>query len=336
MTGSNSGKRKGRRKKSPLKWWHDRIKTLKGSGFDPKEIHEQIIAEEPSLEGAPYVKGEWTAIKLSILTYYMDIYTSIIKKHFKKNICYVDTFAGPGIVIIKEKHGKGNPIYLYGSPALAVFVPKEKVKFDKYIFVEKDVKRSNYLRMVMNKLSEQGYIDQKDYLIINRDMNEISYSYILAKNWCNHSLVFIDPEGLEPKWRTVYSILSLNADVLLSFISFGVRRIWGKALKNNEKEKELITEFYGDESWRYASDSEDLLDRYINKIKEKTRKLVLPIKVRISPSIYYDVILVTRRTKRGSPYLQPVEILKSKIERTKPKDFVKILDVIAGRRATLF
>jgi three-Cys-motif partner protein len=270
LTKSNPGAKKGRRKKSPLKWWHDRIKTLKGSGVDPREIHEQIIAEDPSLNDVPYVKGEWTAIKLSILTYYMDIYTSVIKNHFKKNICYVDTFAGPGIVFIKEKSGKGDPIYLYGSPALAVFAPKEKAKFDRYIFIEKDVKRSNYLRMVMDKLSEQGYINRNDYHIINSDMNEINYKYILAKNWCSHSLVFIDPEGLEPKWRTVKSILSLRVDVLLNFISFGVRRIWGKAMKNNEKEKELITEFYGDESWRDASNSEDLLDMYIKKIKEET------------------------------------------------------------------
>ncbi len=328
-------KRKGREKKSTLKFWQDRINTLKGPVYNPRKIHDQIVDNDPGLKEVPYVKGEWTAIKLSILAYYMDIYTSIIKNRFDKNMCYIDTFSGPGIVVIQQKSKQMDPLYLFGSPVLAVFVPKERAKFDRYIFIEKDDKRYRYLRKVIDTLSNQGYLSQNSYQVINADMNTVNYRKIILENKCSHSLVFIDPEGLEPKWRTVRSILYMPVDVLFNFITFGVRRIWGRAIRGSCEEEKLITEFYGDDSWRNASGSNDLLDIYIDKIQSIPRRIALSIKVKITRSIYYDIILATRKTRGNNPYLRPVRNLKKKIEETKLEEFDKILDVITGRRATL-
>ncbi len=318
-----------RRKKSLYEWWMDRINTLTGLNPSPNKIFNVISKTIPKAFDYLYSRGPWTGIKLSILAYYLDVYTIIAKKYFNQ-ICYVDTFAGSGIVKIHE----GNEsLLLYGSPLLSILVPRQEKKFDRYVFIELDYLKSAILRKAIDALAEWGIVDSTKVTIITGDMNYVDYSYLLRN--CRHSLVFVDPEGTEPKWSTINKLLDLNIDLLFNFMTSGIRRIWGNWRNGRFSSVNALDEFYGDDSWKKASNDEDLLNIYIDKLRSK-RDIVIPIKVMGSHAFYYHILLAVRRTSRGNPWLSPIiKSLKPRIERTDSTVFNKLIEVFRGRMKPL-
>lgn len=316
---------KRNRRKSFSEWWEDRIKTLTELDPSPEEILDEVKKKKSNVEKLIYtVDNAWPGIKLAIHAYYLDIYTVVARKNFGK-LCYVDTFAGSGIISIKCADEK---IFLYGSPLLSILVPRNGRQFDKYVFIDVNCNYTSILREAVRVLSKYGKVNENNVEIINMDMNKFSYRNLLRE--FDHALIFVDPEGLEPKWSTIMSILELRTDVLFNFMTAGIRRTWGY-VKSKGKESEALTSFYGDDSWKHAENEEDLLRLYINKIKGLGR-VVVPVRVRGSDLFYYDILTISRPTKGGNPWLKAVsDRLKPFIERTDSETFARLLDVFRGR-----
>lgn len=314
-----------RRNKDLWKWWMDRIKTLTDLKPTPSEILSEVAASVPKANEYIYQKDHaWPGIKLSILAYYLDIYTNIAKNNFKE-ICYVDTFAGSGIIHIKSGI---DSVLLYGSPILSILVPRENKKFSKYFFIDNDLKKSIVLERAVEVLHKRGLVDKSKVKILTADMNNIQYSDLLKE--CAHSLVFVDPEGMEPKWTTIKSILELKTDVLFNFMTAGIRRVWGRA-KSDGVGYELLNSFFGNNAWKHAEKEDKLLELYINNVKN-LNKVVLRIRVRGTKQFYYDVLVITRPTKGGNPWLQAVrKYLKPNVEKTDSNTFARLLKVFTGK-----
>ncbi len=319
-----------RRKKSLFEWWMERINKLVGLKPSPDEILSIVSKRVPHYDEYIYTKGVWIGIKLSILAYYLDVYTIVARNHFDE-ICYVDTFAGSGIVKIIEGN---DSMYLYGSSILSILVPRISKKFDKYFFVELDQHKAIILENVIKALDELGIVDHNKVRIIQGDMNKVNYFSLLKE--CKHSLIFIDPEGTEPRWNTINNLLRLDADLLFNFMISGIRRAWGNWRKGNLSEVPALDEFYGDNSWTNAKNEEDLLNIYIDKLV-KNHRIVIPIMVKASRLFYYYILLIVRPTRGGNPWLEPINrYLKPRIERTDSLTFSRLLGVFRGKMRPLF
>ncbi|MEM1820590.1 MAG: three-Cys-motif partner protein TcmP [Thermofilaceae archaeon] len=308
----------------------ERINTLTNLNPSPEEIFNKVKEKVPDAEKMIYqVDNPWSGIKLAIHAYYIDIYVTIAKKYFKE-IYYVDAFAGSGIIAIKIR-SDSEKIFFYGSPILSILVPQNKnVKFDKYFFIEVDENRALILKKVIEVLHEHQIVNKDNVKILIKDMNKVPYKSLLRN--CKHSLVFVDPEGLEPKWSTISSILDLPTDVLFNFMTSGIRRIWG-TVKSKGVGDEALNSFYGDDSWRIAENDEDLLQIYKDKIeREFPRRIVTNVRVRGDKLFYYDILTITRRTKRGSPWLIAInERLKPHVEQTDSETFTYLLEIFKGK-----
>ena len=327
--------RRGRKKKDVLRWWIDRINELKGVEPSAEEVYRELKERIPRLDSIIRA-SPWSGIKLTILAYYLGIY-SVAIKGYRGRTCYVDTFAGPGLRLLTSGTEGEQHTVIYGSPALAILLPRmstSRKEFGNFIFVENDTENSYILEESVKILINRVGLERENVLIHKEDMNDIDYNGLLKKYRCKHGLVFVDPECCEPRWSTVENILRQPVDVLLNFMISGIRRIWGR-MKEQQIEARMLDEFFGTDEWRNASSEKDLLNTYLNQIR-KTGRVVETIRVNGGDMFYYYIILAVRRTSRDNPWLDAVRNrLKPNVEKTDAKTFVRLIDILEGRQKTL-
>jgi len=298
---------KSKRRKDIVQWWSDRINDLRRES-------DKLYQQDPTV----YEVGPQAVSKLAILSYYIDVYTKIMKNQFKsKEICYVDLFAGCGLCKIK-----GSDDVILGSATIASYIPQQNYKFDKYVLIEKD---SSFASALKKRIPNAKVID--------KDVNGIHINKLLD-NYCGNNnpiLAFIDPEGLELKWKTLEQILQRWSDVIINYHPVAVRRVVGKA----DEMAETLTEFFGTTKWQKLEENEqEFLELYKQKIMQY-KQVVESIKVQGKSTFYYYIIVATRKTRGRNPWLRAIHQLKNFIEKT-PGDIIQtLLDIYRGKQATL-
>jgi|LJSS01.1.fsa_nt_gb three-Cys-motif partner protein len=308
----------GGRKKDIKDWWSDHIKEL-------TELNGINIKQLLTNDVHPYERGEdayHTIKKLVIYKYYIDIYTTIIKEHYT-NFYYFDLFAGSGVVEVTL--GSGNKVYLYGSALISVLKPRPEYKFKKYIFIENNQKRANTLKILLNNIknSYENYKDL-DYEVIQDDMNNIN-RYINFFDKCDHALVVVDPEGLEPNWSTISGILTKKrVDMLFTFMTKSIPRVLGGA-DDNQANKDKLMRFLGKD----IDNITDFKDEYIRQLENLGYTATKTIKAS-SGRFGYDIIVATRPTSRGNPWLEPIDDLQPKLT-IKDRDLNSIINQFLGK-----
>jgi len=288
-----SGKSKG---KDIYEWWKEKIELLSSVKFDNTIISANDIYNSISNSSSKfYEKGVWTIKKLAIIQYYTDIYTRIIRKHFK-TIFYFDLFSGSGLVRLKDIRR-----CVFGSALLSILIPYHysRFLFNKYYFIEMNKEYASTLKEAIEEAKRKLNINF-EYEIIVKDMNEINYSEYMKE--CQHSLVVIDPEGFEPRWQTISKILEHECDIIFTFMTSGVPR---------SKNTSAFKEFLGDEI--VPDHLEEIMDRYTEKIKNRGKEITENIEV-ISKFIRYNVIVAAKRTGKDSPWLKAIDNIKKYIE----------------------
>jgi len=277
--------------------------------------YTQIICDH--FPKAIYYKAHsWTPLKLICLMWWLTIYTTIIPKYFKK-FWYIDLLSGPGINLIQETED-----LILGSPLLACIMPQNK--FSHYIFIEGDPNKASMLNNILEFLSKEHL--PISYEVINGDCNTIVPK--LPLNECEHFFAFIDYEGLvEVDWNTVNTLLSYPSDILIVFQTDGIRRVLEKAKKSG-KEYSSLNRFFGDNTWKVASNVDELLELYKRKIK-KYRSFVDSIKIRGKYS--YDIILACK----AGPYIRAWIDLKRVLSAVRDKDVEFVLKICKGNISTL-
>jgi three-Cys-motif partner protein len=200
--------------------------------------------------------GDWTNTKLEILRKYLSAYAKILKNTPFK-FAYIDAFAGTGYIKDKSKkklknekllieYDKDAQEYLKGSVKIAL---ESEPKYDKYIFIELDDKKVEQLNGVVNE-EHKDLVD--DIEILNDDANKVIQE-LCSRNWSKHrAVLFLDPFGMEVKWKTIESIASTKAiDLWILFpLGISVNRMLMKQRDNIPKEwSGDLDKIFGTHEW---------------------------------------------------------------------------------------
>jgi len=293
---------------------------LKGKISPLLDVSEELKSISP---GIYYEAGEWSVVKLIALAYFIDIYTTIISRQpFFDKMRYIELLSGAGLCKIKDT---GDVVA--GSALIAAKMCRRP--FDEYVFVESDAQRAEALENRMRSVAS-------NVKVIRGDCNAVVRDVVGLLGDKDHYLAFVDCEGLDVYWETVNALLSKPGDLIFNFQSQNVARVVGLANSGNQSAANNLSSFYDDDRWLGLSGPDELLEGYKEKIRGDTnRKLVISLPVRGPGSYRYDLILATRITRGGNPWIRPMEDLSESMSRYGP-DFVKVaLDILTGRRTTL-
>lgn len=300
-------------------WLKPRVKKLVDIADPFKAIHPHVF----------YQTGSWSVIKLLALLRFVEIYTKIIKaprqQVFFRNMYYIDLLAGSGLCRIGSKGD-----IIVGSALIACkncYHP-----FDRYFLVERNPEKAKALEARIETVTT-------DFELYNCDCNDCIEQITSRIGERSHYLAFVDCEGLDVSWSTMQSLFGRNGDVLFNFQTRGIDRTIGKVQKRSRGWKAMsdkLSWFFGDEEWEDFEDPEDPLAYYTCKIaKETTRKVVLPLPVKGPGGYRYDIILATRRTRGGNPWIKPMKELQSIMGGYRPEIVKRTLDILMKRQLSL-
>jgi len=304
--------KKGRRKKDYLEWWMDRLTTLKGFKEEASRLYH--------VTNTAYKTGAWAILKLAILAYYVDVYTTIMKARFAETY-YLDLFAGPGLDLIKRTND-----VIFGSPLIADRATRTGKKFDKLILVEKDKTYANALARLLPEAT-----------VISEDTNSGGLDTALNAFHESRSipfLAFIDPEGLEIQWSTLRLLLESWSDVIINYQPSAVRRAVG-SISTSESFATTLTKFFGTQDWGSCNSGEDYLELYKRQIKQ-FKDYVIPIKVTGPKGFYYYIIVAVRKTSGMQGWINAIYKAKENIEKASYKEAEEFLLIFSGKQRTLF
>ena len=268
--------------------------------------------------------GPWAVVKLISLKYFISIYTTIISKQdWVDQMRYIDLLAGSGLNEVST-----NGDLIAGSPIIAANYPRKK--FDALHLVEKDSINANALKKRINSsnISTQ---------IINESCNTGIDNILNLVGDSDHYLAFVDCEsGMEITWDTMHKLLSKSGDVIFNFQTASVYRVISAWQSNQNYQHNSLDLLYGDESWKNFHSRDECLFGYIEKIRANSnREVVIPCRINGPGSYHYDLIIATRKTRGGSPYMDAVRELSTRVENLRPNFIQSILDILKGRRKSL-
>lgn len=303
-----------------FKWLRPRVEKLIEIAKPFKAIQPDIFYEKG---------GEWSIIKLLANLRFIEIYTKIIKaprqRFLFKNMYYIDLLSGSGLCRIGEKGD-----IIAGSALLACkqcYHP-----FDKYFFVEQDPTKAN-------ALNERIKTVTSNFSLYNCDCNSCINEIMAEIDDKSHYLAYVDCEGLDVSWSTMQSLFAKNGDILFNFQTQNVLRNVIKAQDKAlgwESTTDTLNWFFGDTRWTKNRDADSLLQCYMDKIQnETTRKIVLALPVHGTGSYRYDIILATRKTKGGNPWIKSMQELQEIMGGYRPEIVKKTLDILMKRQQTL-
>jgi three-Cys-motif partner protein len=301
-------------------WLKPRVKKL-------IEIAEPVKSVLPNVFNET---GPWSIIKLLALLRFVNIYSKIIKaprqRSFFQNMYYIDLLAGSGLCRIGSKGD------IIGGSAL-IACTECYHPFDKYFLVEKNHERA-YALEARIKTRTTNFKVFKGY-----DCNDCIQEIMGEIGARDHYLAFVDCEGLDVSWETMQSLFAKNGDVLITFQTQEVCRLPTKVRKRSsgwEACMKKLTSFFGDEKWKDCHEPDDFLVCYMKKISEETtREIVLPLPVKGPKGYRYDIILATKPTRGGNPWIKPMEELQKIMGGYKPEIVKRTLDILMKRQLSL-
>jgi len=239
--------------------------------------------------------GGWTDEKLSILSKYLEAYTTALKDQpFRK--LYIDAFAGTGrredSAAAKAKRkaleagqlqlseSDGADEFLDGSAAIAL---KSDPPFDEYIFVEMLPSRCRKLEELKRDFPARA----RSITILQDDANT-AIQRLSAKEWkSRRAVLFLDPYGVQVKWSTIEAIAATKAiDLWVLFPLSGVNRMLTNDGEIPDTWRSKLDDLLGTNDWEselYKPDSQpqsrlpfddlDGGDEHQRRVKQKVQVL---------------------------------------------------------------
>jgi len=186
--------------------------------------------------------GYWSEIKLEILTKYAKPYNQILLSHQLRPI-YIDAFAGAG-----RHKAKGSARIIEGSPARALAV---EPPFEFLHFIDIDGARVNELRkLAANRSNVAVHQGDCNAVLVEEVFPKITYANR------QRALCILDPYGLHLNWETTRR--AGESGIIEIFLNFPVMDmnmnvLWRKSERVTAAQRERMTRYWGDESWRDAA-----------------------------------------------------------------------------------
>ncbi len=292
----------------------------------PDIMNYQVNGDTLQVAGAPTVSskdqmevGPWVKDKLQCLGKYLHAYTMILRKQKFKGYFYIDAFAGPGTLKVRQKqnnsslqqslfkvseYGKddtGEAEYINGSPNVAL---KLEYPFTDYIFIDIDKQRLLQLK----KLKEAYSDDQLPRRIHIRDQDCNAYlGELLKKTQWNdwRGVVFLDPFGMQVPWSTITEIGKTRAiEVFINFpVGMAIQRLLKNSGKFTQEQRSKLDQYFGTNEWYpllYDS-TQDLFGEKTQKIQSAGDRLVSWYRGRLKEVFGYVSTAREIHNTRGRP-----------------------------------
>ncbi len=228
----------------------------------------------------PREVGDWTRDKLKILEDYLPIY--LLATMSAKDRIYIDAFAGPGTNVVKDTN-----LVVDGSPLIALKArARNGTGFSHLFFIEKIPALADELRRTMAPWNSDNRCE-----VITGDVNVELPRIVRRIHPKAPTLVFIDPQGIDPAWTTIEAIAPWKTELLVLFpLGMGIKR-------NLESPK--VTAYYGTDEWEALVDQgagdRALLDLYKGRLKALGYTYTTPIdrlvRTRTGQQLYYLVFV---------------------------------------------
>lgn len=267
---------------------------------------------------------EWTPLKLILLNYALNVCTTIIDKtSFFKKKYYIDLFAGAGINKIKDTED-----FLIGSPLIASL--NHYKSYNSMIFCEKDSSFLETLKLRLKFLKKEnleikgGYEQNLDGIIKTVEGRD------------TYSFFFIDPNSTEFIWKDMKKVLNVRSDIIFNFMSSQIYRAVAQ-FKCGIGKGEVLTNLFGDDSWKEATSAEHLVEIYKNNIlKERSNAPIRIIEIRSKQfNFCYHIFFITNKTKGENKWLRAIDRLKTEIEYNSDLAVMDALNIIKKRQSEL-
>ncbi|HII16259.1 MAG TPA: three-Cys-motif partner protein TcmP [Nanoarchaeota archaeon] len=310
-----------------MAWLRTQITKIETTKSQFKTQIEQIMKIKPEVYNE---FREWTPLKLILLNYTLDVCTPIIanmlkRDSFFKEMYFVDLFAGSGINRVKDTKD-----FIIGSPLIAAL--NYGKTYSGMYFCDSNTNYSEALDLRMATLNNTKlYVKKGSYdQFLPEIISKVNQSGV-------YSLFFIDPHSTEFSWDSMKQVLEIRSDILFNFMTSEIARTWGLA-KAGKGGDETLNNVFGDDSWRLAESTEDLVSIYaVNILKARPNAIFNIVKVRAAKfNFRYDLFFITNQTKGENQWMRAIEKAKQEIERNSDESVKVALDLVKGRMKDLF
>ena len=196
--------------------------------------------------------GQWVLEKNYYLCRYLDIMTHGVVRKWNAKLAYIDLFAGPGRSIIR-----GTEEEVEGSPVLAL-----RYDFAKYVFVDK----TEVLSSLKKRLKAHPKFSQ--IVFVEGDCNDVIDDVRSAAPADHLALAFIDPTGLQIRFRTVRRLVQSRKIDLLMTLQFGmgIKRNLHQYIK---AEHATLTAYLGNAEWRDDANAGGSASQVVRRITNR-------------------------------------------------------------------
>jgi three-Cys-motif partner protein len=198
----------------------------------------------------PRPVGHWTQDKLKILAQYLPGYLGATTRALER--IYVDAFAGPGLNRLR-----GSSRIIDGSPLVALGArAQNRTKFDRLFFIERDAATAAELRDVLKTRDKA-----QRARVIAGDVNEELPKLVAKLSQRSPIFVFLDPDGIEPRWSTIEAIAPWRTELLINFPL-------GMSINRNPDSRK-VDAYFGTNGWREPWDSSRRTSALLQFYKER-------------------------------------------------------------------
>ncbi len=240
---------------------------------------------------------EGSVLKLNVLRYYLKIFCGAMKNQLGGQHCFIDLFSGPGLCHNKDAEFINNQdekseIFLPGSALIAL---DQTPAFAKYVFVDinKDTSDILYKRC---KKQFHHLIDRIEF--VNEDANAVTIGRF--QDNFGITVVFIDPNGLDIQFDTIYRLSKQRSmDLIINFSILDLKRNEDNYRQGNDK----ADLFFGTNKWRNTQKRE-WLKLYRSQLKllgfraiENEDECVITVPGKSNAPIYH--LIYASKNKRG-------------------------------------
>jgi three-Cys-motif partner protein len=241
--------------------------------------------------------GPWSRLKLDCVESYAVAYLKVMQQQ-NWSLHYVDAFAGQGRQQLKlvasnsdsqsenqasfdfldQAEDQARYEFLEGSALRALKVSIEATRgFDRFVFIEAS-------RMAKEKLAQRALVEwpaqAAKIQLLKDDANDAIADYVKKTNWAKtRALVFLDPFGLQVRWRTIEELAQTRAcDVWYLFPIGGVIRMLPSSGQMDPMWEVKLDTLFGTTDWReafYADNKQGDLFGDASRIKNANETKIL-------------------------------------------------------------
>lgn len=241
--------------------------------------------------------GPWSRLKLDCVESYAVAYLKVMQQQ-NWSLHYVDAFAGQGRQQLKllasnsdsqsenqasfdfldQAEDQARYEFLEGSALRALKVSNEATRgFDRFVFIEAS-------RMAKEKLAQRALVEwpaqAAKIQLLKDDANDAIADYVKKTNWAKtRALVFLDPFGLQVRWRTIEELAQTRAcDVWYLFPIGGVIRMLPSSGQMDPMWEVKLDNLFGTTDWReafYADNKQGDLFGDASRIKNANETKIL-------------------------------------------------------------